>query len=200
MSEVDIEASAAETEHTISDINVALIPLFLVSLAFTGGYYIISFFTTHEREPIPSFVDFLELYDCNWPSDSTSESFNITCTDDQDSKTPLEQCSQRLSGPGDGLVVGLGIAQESAENGLPCELVVAAHTPCFPEAVNVVQKPPRLCHFRHHRHVYHQWPQLRMPPALSHTGPVVTIITASGAANKPFNVLVGEPAYFNTTL
>ena len=49
MSEVDIEVS--ETEHTaVSDINVALIPLFLVSLALTGGYYIFSLLTTHERE------------------------------------------------------------------------------------------------------------------------------------------------------
>ena len=110
MSEVDIEVSAAETEHTVSDINVALIPLFL---ALTGGFYILSFLsTTHEqREPIPSFVDFLELYDCNWPSDSANDKI----TNDE-SKSLLEQCSQSLSGVGcDGLMVGLGIAQESVE-------------------------------------------------------------------------------------
>ena len=97
MSEVDIEVS--ETEHTaVSDINVALIPLFLVSLALTGGYYIFSLLTAHEREPIPSFVDFLELYDCNWPTDHDSASESTNATGDEFKITFQEQCSLGWSG------------------------------------------------------------------------------------------------------
>jgi hypothetical protein len=209
MSEVDIEVS--ETEHTaaVSDINVALIPLFLVSFALTGGYCIFSLLTAHERDPIPSFVDFLELYDCdcnNWPPQiCASECF---ATDDDDgSKSPVEQCPPSSSGIGctcDGLM-GLEIVQESVETGLPCELVVIAHTPCFPVRVAQTERPP-IARFHHHRRVRHQWPKfkLKMPPALSQSqGRVMTVITASGGANKPFNVLVGsdhEPAYLNVTL
>ena len=179
MSEVDIEVS--ETEHTVNGINVALIPLVIVSFALTGGYYIFSFLTTHEKEPIPSFVDFLELYDCP-PEHYASEYYVVS---GHESKSSLEQCSP--SGMKHG---GLVIAQESVENGSPGELVVMAHAPCFP--VNAVHKPPR---FRHS--VYHQWPKLRVPPALPQNDMVATIITASGGAAKPFSVLVGEPAYFN---
>jgi hypothetical protein len=208
MSEVDIEVS--ETEHTaaVSDINVALIPLVLISFALTGGYCIFSLLTAHERDPIPSFVDFLELYDCdcnNWPPQNcTSECF---ATDDHDeSKSPVEQCSPSSSGVGytcgiAGLV-GLEIAQESVEIGLPCELVVTAHTPCFPVRVvhGQTERPP-IERFHHHRRVYHQWPKfnLKMPPALSQG----TVIAASGGATKPFNVhvMVGsEPAYLNVSL
>ena len=184
MFEVDIEVS--ETEHTVSDINVALIPLFLISFALTGGYYIFSLLTTHEREPIPSFVDFLELHD--WPPEHyASECIDAT---DHESNSPLEQSS--LSAIGCGGLVGLRIAQESVENGSPCELVVTAHAPCFP--VNTVHKPPRF-----HHCVYHPWPKLRIPPALymSQNDMMETIITVSGRATKTFNVLVGEPAYFN---
>ena len=189
MSEVDIEVS--ETEHTVSDINVALIPLVIVSFVLTGGYYILSLLTTHEREPIPSFVDFLELHDCNWPPDSASE---CIATDDE-SKSPLEQCSPISSGIGCDGLVGLGVAQESGENGnLPCELVVTTHTPCFP--VNAIHKPPRF----HHQHVYHWCPRSRMlpaPPRLSTMA--ATIISASEGATNQFNMLVGsEPAYLNT--
>ena len=59
MSEVDIELSA-ETDHTVSDINVALIPLVIVSFALTGGYYIFSLLTAHERESqFPVLLTFL---------------------------------------------------------------------------------------------------------------------------------------------
>ena len=158
-----------------------MIPLFLISFALTGYYYIFSLLTTHERDPIPSFVDFLELYD--WPPEHyASECINAT---DHESNSPLEQSSLSAIECG-----GLRIAQESVENRSPCELVVTAHAPCFP--VNTVHKPSRF-----HCRVYHPWPKLRIPPALSQNDRVATIITVSGGATKPFNVLVGEPAYFN---
>ena len=202
MSEVDIEVS--ETEHAaVSDINVALIPLFLVSLVLTGGYYIISLLTAHEREPIPSFVDFLELYDCNWPlADSVSES-----TDDEFKITFQDQCCLGSSGVGCDGLLGLETAQESVENGLPCELVVTAPTPCFPASVAQTAELPIARFRRPHQHVYRQWPKfkLRVPPVLpvlsQNRAATVHVIAASGGATKPFNVLVGsEPAYYNVTL
>ena len=208
MSEVDIEVS--ETEHpAVSDINVALIPLFLVSLALTGGYYIFSLFTAHEREPIPSFVDFLELYDCNWPTDHDSASESTNATDDEFLKiTSQEQCSLGWSGVPiacDGLL-GMETAQESVENGLPCELVVTAPTPCFPASVAQTAELPIARCRRPHQHVYHRWPKfkLRVPPVpvlSQNREATVHVIAATGGATKPFNVLVGsEPAYYNITL
>ena len=201
MSEVDIEVS--ETEHTaVSDINVALIPLFLVSFALTGGYYIFSLLTVHEREPIPSFVDFLELYDCNWPpADSVSES-----TDDEFKITFQDQCCLGSSGVGCDGLLGLETAQESIENGLPYELVVTAPTPCFPTSMAQTAEPPIARFRRPHRYVYHQWPKfkLRVPPVpvlSQNRAATVHVIAASGGATKSFNVLVGsEPAYYNVTL
>ena len=205
MSEIDIEVS--ETEDTaVSDINVALIPLFLVSLALTGGFYIVSLLTAHERAPIPSFVDFLELYDCNWPTDHDSASESTNATDDEFKITSQEQCFLGWSGVPigcDGLL-GLESAQESIENGLPCELVVTAPTPCFPASVAQTAEPPITRFHRPHRHVYHQWPKfkLRMPSVLSQNrAATVHVIAAAGGATKPFNVLAGsEPAYYNVTL
>ena len=111
---------------------------------------------------------------------------NTFIATDDESKSPLEQCSPSSSGIGcDGLqLVGLGVAQESGENGnLPCELVVTAHTPRFP--VNAIHKPPRFGH----QHVYHQYkcPRLRMLSAPPST--VAAIITASEGATNPFNVM-----------
>ena len=73
-----IEVSA-ETEHTVSDFNVRGIDTTIsCSHQRLLDLHSISFLsTTHEwREPIPSFAsDFLELHNCNWPSDSVNESF-----------------------------------------------------------------------------------------------------------------------------
>ena len=62
MLEVDVEVS--ETDHSVSDINLPLIPLFVLIFALTDGYhYALSLFTIHDKELIPSYVDFPELSD-----------------------------------------------------------------------------------------------------------------------------------------
>ena len=64
MLEVDIEVS--ETDHSVSDINLPLICSHNILFSFTDGYhYALSLFIIHDKELIPSYVDFLELYD--WP-------------------------------------------------------------------------------------------------------------------------------------
>ena len=165
----------------MSVISMPLIPLFVLIFALTDGYhYALSLFTIHDKELIPSYVDFLELSD--WPlghnhSDPVSE-----CIATTGSKSLLERQS-----PGEikcGGFMGPNIAQESVENVSPCEMVVVTHTQCF-----VVHKQRFHCHLP-------PWPRIGMPAP--HPNGVTTIITSTGDAAKPFNLLVDEPAYFNT--
>ena len=181
MLEVDVEVS--ETDHSASDISLPLIPLFVLIFALTDGYhYALSLFTTHDKELIPSYVDFLELYD--WPpgyndNDPVSECI-VT-----GSKSLLERRS-----PGEIKCCGfmdLNIAQESVENVSPHEMVVVTHTQCF------------VVHKQRFHHQLPPWPRFGMPAP--HPNGVTTIITSTastGDAAKPFNLLVDEPVYFNT--
>ena len=142
-----------------------------------------SLITAHDKELIPSYVDVLELYD--W-SPGYNDNDPISECIATESKSLLERRS-----PGEikccGFM-GLDIAQESVKNVSPHEMVVVTHAQCF-----VVHNRRFHCHLQPPC----IWPRDGMPAL--HPNSVATNITASkGITAKLFNLLVDEPAYFNT--
>ena len=184
MLEVDIEASEPDHSASANDINLPLIPLLVLVFSLTDGYYYtLSLFTTCDKELIPSYVDFLELYDL--PESNATES-----------KSPLEQRSPGTSEIKCGGFWGLEIAQQTVDDGAPHEMVVAMHTSCFD--LDTVYEH-RFLKRRFHHYLY-KWPRLGMPDATPPTrnGATTIVIASEGVATKSFDLLVDEPAYLNT--